>query len=142
MAPELLRDCTKVTEACDIYSFGVVMWEVWTMEEPFDNVLQPSLLYQLTHQGLTLPIPGEDSWKKHASPSSNTNQLEEDCRQKGGEAADLGPVEPVAGFKELMLKCLSNDPGARPTSSQLVEDLEAMCEVVPQPKPRRKAAAP
>lgn len=36
MAPEVLR-CEAVTEAADVYSYGVVLWEVITGQAPWEN---------------------------------------------------------------------------------------------------------
>jgi serine/threonine protein kinase len=39
MAPELLTmSGTKVSEKIDVYSFGIVMWEILTGEDPYDGM--------------------------------------------------------------------------------------------------------
>lgn len=37
MAPELLRN-EPVSEKCDIFSLGVIMWELCTMKKPWEGV--------------------------------------------------------------------------------------------------------
>ncbi|EOA26721.1 hypothetical protein CARUB_v10022809mg [Capsella rubella] len=37
MAPELIRN-EPITEKCDIFSFGVIMWELCTLSKPWDGV--------------------------------------------------------------------------------------------------------
>jgi serine/threonine protein kinase len=144
MAPELLQFPNAITEACDIYSFGVVMWELWTSQEPFEGMQLHALLHQLTGPNrLKLPIPGEESWKDQylASVTSSCNLFEaEGCREED-EAAALGPLEPVVGYKELMLRCWTDAPNERPTSSQLLVDLEAMMGVLRQMQRSKSAAS-
>jgi len=45
MAPELLRN-EPFTEKCDVFSFGVIMWELCTLKRPWDGVkpMQVSLV--------------------------------------------------------------------------------------------------
>lgn len=36
MAPELIRN-EPFTEKCDIFSFGVIMWELYTLQRPWEG---------------------------------------------------------------------------------------------------------
>eukprot|EP00004_Rigifila_ramosa_P019107 TRINITY_DN4825_c0_g1_i1.p1 TRINITY_DN4825_c0_g1~~TRINITY_DN4825_c0_g1_i1.p1 ORF type:complete len:900 (+),score=220.70 TRINITY_DN4825_c0_g1_i1:188-2701(+) len=56
MAPEVLRG-EKYDERCDVYSFGIIMWELWTQEELYPNL--PSIVagVRIGFQGLRPPIP-------------------------------------------------------------------------------------
>lgn len=38
MPPEALEDATMIRTATDIWSFGMLMWEVWTGECPFKGL--------------------------------------------------------------------------------------------------------
>jgi hypothetical protein len=43
----------------DVYSFGIVMWELWTGREPFEGLNYHALLHQMTStEGLRPQIPG------------------------------------------------------------------------------------
>lgn len=57
MAPEIVRQ-ESYTEKADVYSFGIVMWEILTREEPYDGLpggLQ--LAYAVANDGLRPPVP-------------------------------------------------------------------------------------
>ncbi|XP_060659584.1 dual specificity protein kinase shkC-like [Drosophila nasuta] len=38
MAPEIMR-WMQVTKKCDIYSFGIILWEVMSRKNPFNDML-------------------------------------------------------------------------------------------------------
>jgi len=33
-----------VSKACDVYSYGILVWELVTMEKPFPHVIHPFML--------------------------------------------------------------------------------------------------
>ena len=43
MSPEMILDHQHVTEAADVWSLGVVLWEMLTLEPPFQS-MQPAQL--------------------------------------------------------------------------------------------------
>jgi len=57
IAPEVLMN-SKYTEKADIYSFGIVMWELLTSEEPFADI-EKWLIPQASLDGKRPPIPKE-----------------------------------------------------------------------------------
>ncbi|MEW5319144.1 MAG: hypothetical protein WDW38_010313 [Sanguina aurantia] len=65
MAPELLLNPRQVSERCDVWSMGVVMWEMTTLEVPFQELSSQSILMALMHGNLHLPIPAtcEPEWR-------------------------------------------------------------------------------
>jgi hypothetical protein len=66
-----------------------------------------TLLHQLSTQGaLRLAVPGSPAWGEHD---------EQPC-----------PPEPAPGYSELMQRCWSVDPASRPSSRQLVGELQEM----------------
>jgi serine/threonine protein kinase len=48
MAPELIRD-EPFDEKCDIFSIGVMMWELWTLNRPWEGV-PPERVYSTDSQ--------------------------------------------------------------------------------------------
>ena len=59
MAPELLLENT-FTEKCDVYSFGIVMWEVLSRGVPFAGLQREQIIAQLVVGRRPSPVP-EDS---------------------------------------------------------------------------------
>lgn len=64
MAPEMLKDLQHVSEAADVWSLGVVFWEMLTLEVPFATEPPAQLLAKLV-AGARLPIPEwcEPEWR-------------------------------------------------------------------------------
>lgn len=65
MAPELVHDCRRVTQAADVWSFGVCLWEMLTLQVPHAQLQPEHILAGLMSGGLTLDVPGwcEPEWR-------------------------------------------------------------------------------
>lgn len=70
MAPELIRN-EPFTEKCDIFSLGVIMWELCTLNRPWGGVPPQRVVYAVANQGARLEIPEgplsrliADCWKE------------------------------------------------------------------------------
>ncbi|KAG8063107.1 hypothetical protein GUJ93_ZPchr0003g17178 [Zizania palustris] len=58
MAPELLTmSGTKVSEKVDVYSFGIVMWEILTGEDPYDGMHYGGVIGGILSNTLRPPVP-------------------------------------------------------------------------------------
>ncbi|XP_041994279.1 serine/threonine-protein kinase EDR1-like isoform X1 [Salvia splendens] len=56
MAPELIRN-EPFTEKCDIFSLGVIMWELCTLKRPWEGIPSVQVVYAVGHDRQTLEIP-------------------------------------------------------------------------------------
>ncbi|WIA22655.1 hypothetical protein OEZ86_009625 [Tetradesmus obliquus] len=65
MAPELVADPERVCEKADVWSLGVVMWEMLTREIPFQDLAPQQILMGLMCGNLHLDIPEwcEPEWR-------------------------------------------------------------------------------
>uniref|UniRef100_A0A0D9VV16 Protein kinase domain-containing protein n=1 Tax=Leersia perrieri TaxID=77586 RepID=A0A0D9VV16_9ORYZ len=67
MAPELLTmGGTKVSEKIDVYSFGIVMWEILTGEDPYDGMHYGGVIGGILSNTLRPPVPTSCNleWRK------------------------------------------------------------------------------
>lgn len=56
MAPELVANPEQVSEKADIWSMGVVMWEMYTLDVPFRELQAQQILHGLMHGNLHLAL--------------------------------------------------------------------------------------
>ncbi|XP_022872509.1 serine/threonine-protein kinase EDR1-like isoform X1 [Olea europaea var. sylvestris] len=56
MAPELIRN-EPFTVKCDIFSLGVIMWELCTLNKPWDGTPPERVVYAVANEGSRLEIP-------------------------------------------------------------------------------------
>jgi serine/threonine protein kinase len=56
MAPEVLRN-EKFNEKCDVFSMGVVLWELITRKEPYAKMAPLQVIAAVVFQGQRLPQP-------------------------------------------------------------------------------------
>uniref|UniRef100_A0A1J3IYN0 Serine/threonine-protein kinase EDR1 n=1 Tax=Noccaea caerulescens TaxID=107243 RepID=A0A1J3IYN0_NOCCA len=66
MAPELLNgSSSKVSEKVDVFSFGIVLWEILTGEEPYANMHYGAIIGGIVNNTLRPTIPSycDSDWK-------------------------------------------------------------------------------
>ncbi|KAH6815161.1 kinase superfamily with octicosapeptide/Phox/Bem1p domain-containing protein [Perilla frutescens var. frutescens] len=94
MAPELLNGSTnRVSEKVDVFSFGIVLWEILTGEEPYANMHCGAIIGGIVKNTLRPPIPEwcDPEWKKlmeqcwSADPAARPSftEITRRFRQKG-----------------------------------------------------------
>lgn len=59
MAPELITNSNHVSERCDVWSMGVVMWEMYTREAPYNHMTSQQIIQALLHGNIALRLPQE-----------------------------------------------------------------------------------
>ncbi|KAK1397775.1 putative serine/threonine-protein kinase mkcB [Heracleum sosnowskyi] len=67
MAPELLNGSSnKVSEKVDVFSFGIVLWEIFTGEEPYANMHYGAIIGGIVNNTLRPATPSscDPEWKK------------------------------------------------------------------------------
>ncbi|XP_076945181.1 RAF-like serine/threonine-protein kinase 20 [Bidens hawaiensis] len=67
MAPELLNGgSNKVSEKVDVFSFGIVMWEILTREEPYANMHYGAIIGGIVNYTLrpTIPSDCDPEWRR------------------------------------------------------------------------------
>ncbi|GJR61683.1 serine/threonine-protein kinase EDR1 [Tanacetum coccineum] len=67
MAPELLNgSSTKVSEKVDVFSFGIVLWEILTGEEPYANMHYGAIIGGIVSNTLRPLIPKDcdGEWRR------------------------------------------------------------------------------
>ncbi|XP_013397106.1 mitogen-activated protein kinase kinase kinase 7-like isoform X2 [Lingula anatina] len=56
MAPEVFEGC-NYSEKCDVFSFGIILWEVITRQKPFDDIGGPAFrIMWAVHNGTRPPL--------------------------------------------------------------------------------------
>jgi len=66
MAPELLNGSSnKVSEKVDVFSFGIVMWELLTGDEPYADMHYGAIIGGIVSNTLRPPVPNwcDPSWR-------------------------------------------------------------------------------
>ncbi|XP_048568977.1 uncharacterized protein LOC125550109 isoform X2 [Triticum urartu] len=67
MAPELLNgSSSKVSEKVDVFSFGIVLWEILTGEEPYANMHYGAIIGGIVNNTLRPPVPANcgPDWRR------------------------------------------------------------------------------
>ncbi|XP_043703055.1 uncharacterized protein LOC122653178 [Telopea speciosissima] len=67
MAPELLNGgSSKVSEKVDVFSFGIVLWEILTGEEPYANMHYGAIIGGIVNNTLRPPVPSycDSDWRR------------------------------------------------------------------------------
>ncbi|KAJ1266148.1 hypothetical protein BS78_08G128700 [Paspalum vaginatum] len=96
MAPELLNgSSSRVSEKVDVFSFGIVLWEILTGDEPYANMHCGAIIGGIVNNTLRPPIPEncDPDWRKLMEQCWSANP---DARPSFTEVTDrLRAMPPV-----------------------------------------------
>jgi serine/threonine protein kinase len=97
-APELLNAPTRASEKVDVYSFAVLMWELWTGAYPYAGMHEQTIMCGIMMRSLRPDVADGEN------PAGS----------------------PVNGWKSLMFEAWRDKPEERPSFEEIVKRLEGM----------------
>ncbi len=102
-APEVFEAKGYTTKA-DVYSYGIVLWELWTRQEPYQGLNKAQIIIGVTQNTLRPALPDEASKKQMTAVESE--------------------------YVALMTACWAHEPELRPSFAQILERLQGMLNAV------------
>lgn len=93
----------KPGPSADVFAFGVVLWELLTMEVPWEST-NPWVIVSTIQKGGRLPVPDLATLQSRWGPGSSS------CTK-------------LDKYIALMQRCWAQDPGQRPAFAQVIHDL-------------------
>ncbi|GLC52106.1 hypothetical protein PLESTB_000583400 [Pleodorina starrii] len=110
-APEVYDMADPIaTYAADVYSFGIIMYEMLTFKLPYDDEPEDEVV-KLRHTF-------DPSWRPHVPPD---RQLPLQIRGREGQ------LPPLQCYKTLMMDCWAENPADRPGFHKIATRLNALC---------------
>ncbi|KAL4514769.1 hypothetical protein Ndes2437A_g06855 [Nannochloris sp. 'desiccata'] len=114
VAPEILRNPDKVSHKADIFSFGIVLWELWALRAPYEGMDMTKLV--------SLAVNTDEEVRPEVPPPGS-------------------PAEPAPGWRDLVQQCWNEDPDERPEFAEIEKRLTKMAKEVKlaQRKPEKSS---
>jgi len=84
--PQLLEDGAEYTAAADVYSLGMVLWELLTRKQPFEDAESYSVLFEW------LKVDGKQEELPEGAPAVASDLVESCWRKVPGERPSAGEV--------------------------------------------------
>jgi len=112
VAPEVIGGTGHYDNKCDVFSFGVIMWEMMSEKEPYHHIQNK--------QTVMVNVFNNPNFRPLIPSLEEVISLHTDQVDKKSIPFVFEP------FIVLMQECWSHDPSTRPTFDQVVERLHAM----------------
>ncbi|KAF2309302.1 hypothetical protein GH714_001550 [Hevea brasiliensis] len=129
MAPELLNgNSNKVSEKVDVFSFGIVLWEILTGEEPYANMHYGAIIGAIL---FIFSLPSRNMCLLTNLPNGTCEKPRRNCKYT------LRPTIPSfcdPEWKRLMEQCWAPNPAARPSFTEIAGRLRVMSTAAAQTK--------
>lgn len=113
IAPEIFRSPHRVSHKADVYSFGIILWELWALRPPYES----KELHKLT----SLAVNTEEEVRPMMPPEG---------------AMD----EPAPAWSELVKRCWAEDPDERPEFVEIEKELRKMAKTVKEAQRKPESA--
>ena len=97
MAPELIRH-EKCSQSVDVWSFGIILWELLTGQIPYQDWNQQQVMWEVGNDRIKTPIP-RSSPTQIAAIISRCIELNPDKRMTFDEISRAIPVSFLSSFK-------------------------------------------
>lgn len=159
MAPEVFES-SNYTEKCDVFSWGIILWEVLTRRKPFEDCGPPAFcIMWAVHQGKRPPmVKGcplcleklmTSCWSKEPSlrpPMAQVERIMADLSQyfEGADQPISYPVPPEAESGDTGSSSAGLQYALSPTSSSWGSQRQAtsLAARIPESTPQRPEAVP
>lgn len=120
-APEVLR-AEGYTASADIYSLGMVLWQLGTHQTPFRQINPVQVGYAVSFEGMRpdvgdIPLAFTNKMVKPTSTSINHADFEVSHR-RGNDV--------MSNYRALVQQCWAEDPTERPTAAEALSELEGI----------------
>ncbi|CAB3403579.1 unnamed protein product [Caenorhabditis bovis] len=99
MSPEMILQNENLTTATDVWSYGVVLWEILSREVPYKDYKEFRIFSMITQNGITLAIPEScpqplkqimtDCWKMNSKERTGMRRILADLERIEKNAASM-----------------------------------------------------
>ncbi|GLC35543.1 hypothetical protein PLESTB_000196300 [Pleodorina starrii] len=116
LAPEVMKN-SSVGKAADVYSFAIIMWEMLTWQQPYQDMMSVQVIYSMANGGARPELPPDSEL-----PGS--------------------PGVSLPAYRQLMERCWQADAEARPSFREIVDVFQDMLRVEAENVRQRRPQPP
>ncbi|EGT52079.1 CBN-ZAK-1 protein [Caenorhabditis brenneri] len=110
MSPEMILQSEGLTTATDVWSYGVVLWEILSKEVPYRDYSEFRIFTMITQSGITLAIPPtcpaplkqlmNNCWKMTPKDRANMRQIQGELNRLMGNQKVMDECEKFMGLED------------------------------------------